>query len=83
MVRKEQVPPATPRPLTVSQNGTPEASITDIQLEIVQENISNPDRCELPLLGYCRSPRSIRCLRGDFSTNHKLEEGHTWNVSIP
>ncbi|XP_045632422.1 sodium/myo-inositol cotransporter 2 [Ursus americanus] len=46
MVRKEQVPPATPRPLTVSQNGTPEASITDIQLEIVQENISNPDRCD-------------------------------------
>uniref|UniRef100_A0A7N5K585 Sodium/myo-inositol cotransporter 2 n=1 Tax=Ailuropoda melanoleuca TaxID=9646 RepID=A0A7N5K585_AILME len=46
MVRKEQVPPATPRPPTVSQNGTPEAGITDIQLEIVQENISNPDRCD-------------------------------------
>uniref|UniRef100_A0A8C7AMM5 Sodium/myo-inositol cotransporter 2 n=1 Tax=Neovison vison TaxID=452646 RepID=A0A8C7AMM5_NEOVI len=45
-VQKEQVPPATPQPLTISQNGTPEASITNIQLEIVQENISKPHSCD-------------------------------------
>ncbi|KAM8951502.1 sodium/myo-inositol cotransporter 2 isoform 2-T2 [Lycaon pictus] len=46
IVQKEQVPPATPLPLTISQNGTPEASVTNIQLEIVQENISQCHSCD-------------------------------------
>ncbi|XP_077930802.1 sodium/myo-inositol cotransporter 2 isoform X5 [Halichoerus grypus] len=46
MVQKEQVPPATPQTLTISPNGTPEASITNIQLEIVQENRAKPHCCD-------------------------------------
>ncbi|XP_042777498.1 sodium/myo-inositol cotransporter 2 isoform X2 [Panthera leo] len=47
MVQKEQpLPPATPLPLPVSQNGTPETSITTIQLEMIQENISKPHSCD-------------------------------------
>ncbi|XP_058426555.1 sodium/myo-inositol cotransporter 2 isoform X2 [Diceros bicornis minor] len=46
-VQKEQVPPATPLPLTLSQNGTPEASSTSIQLEIVQENMSETHSCDV------------------------------------
>ncbi|XP_041602950.1 sodium/myo-inositol cotransporter 2 isoform X1 [Vulpes lagopus] len=46
IVQKEQVPSATPLPLTISQNGTPEASVTNIQLEIVQENISQCHSCD-------------------------------------
>ncbi|XP_068823618.1 sodium/myo-inositol cotransporter 2 isoform X4 [Capricornis sumatraensis] len=40
VVQKEQVPSATPPPLTLPQNGTPEASGTNIQFEMVQENMS-------------------------------------------
>ncbi|XP_029803420.1 sodium/myo-inositol cotransporter 2 [Suricata suricatta] len=40
--KDQQLPPATPLPLPVSHNGTPETSITTIQLEMVQENISKP-----------------------------------------
>ncbi|XP_046943503.1 sodium/myo-inositol cotransporter 2 isoform X4 [Lynx rufus] len=47
MVQKEQpLPPATPLPHPVSQNGTPETSITTIQLEMIQENISKPHSCD-------------------------------------
>nr|XP_045731141.1 sodium/myo-inositol cotransporter 2 isoform X4 [Mirounga angustirostris] len=46
MVQKDQVPPATPQTLTISPNGTSEASITNIQLEIVQENIAKPHCCD-------------------------------------
>uniref|UniRef100_A0A8C9KRB5 Sodium/myo-inositol cotransporter 2 n=1 Tax=Panthera tigris altaica TaxID=74533 RepID=A0A8C9KRB5_PANTA len=47
MVQKEQpLPPATPLPLPISQNGTPETSITTIQLEMIQENISKPHSCD-------------------------------------
>ncbi|XP_049494408.1 LOW QUALITY PROTEIN: sodium/myo-inositol cotransporter 2 [Panthera uncia] len=47
MVQKEQpLPPETPLPLPVSQNGTPETSITTIQLEMIQENISKPHSCD-------------------------------------
>ncbi|XP_004373405.1 sodium/myo-inositol cotransporter 2 isoform X1 [Trichechus manatus latirostris] len=42
VVRKEQVPPL---PLTLPQNGTPESSSTSIQLEIVQENMSQTHSC--------------------------------------
>uniref|UniRef100_A0A8C3VSR1 Sodium/myo-inositol cotransporter 2 n=1 Tax=Catagonus wagneri TaxID=51154 RepID=A0A8C3VSR1_9CETA len=44
---KEQVPPATPVPVTLSQNGTPETSSTNIQLEIVQENTSKTHSCDM------------------------------------
>ncbi|XP_062955196.1 sodium/myo-inositol cotransporter 2 isoform X2 [Cynocephalus volans] len=40
VVQKEQVPPAMPLRLTLSQNGTSEASSTSIQFDIVQENTS-------------------------------------------
>nr|XP_020137008.1 sodium/myo-inositol cotransporter 2 isoform X3 [Microcebus murinus] len=40
VVQKEQVPPASPLPVTLSQNGTPEASSTTIQLDIARENMS-------------------------------------------
>uniref|UniRef100_G1DFX5 Sodium/myo-inositol cotransporter 2 n=1 Tax=Capra hircus TaxID=9925 RepID=G1DFX5_CAPHI len=46
VVQKEQVPSATPPPLTLSQNGTPEASSTNIQFEMVQENMSKPHSCD-------------------------------------
>ncbi|KAM9211185.1 sodium/myo-inositol cotransporter 2 isoform 3-T3 [Dugong dugon] len=42
VVRKEQLPPL---PLTLPQNGTPESSSTSIQLEIVQENMSQTHSC--------------------------------------
>ncbi|XP_061065971.1 sodium/myo-inositol cotransporter 2 [Eubalaena glacialis] len=47
MVQKEQVPPATPPPLTLSQNRTPEASRTNIQFEIVQENMPKTHSCDM------------------------------------
>ncbi|XP_059754971.1 sodium/myo-inositol cotransporter 2 isoform X2 [Balaenoptera ricei] len=47
MVQKEQVPPATPLPLTLSQNRTPEASGTNIQFEIVQENMPKTHSCDM------------------------------------
>ncbi|XP_068380121.1 sodium/myo-inositol cotransporter 2 isoform X1 [Eschrichtius robustus] len=47
MVQKEQVPPATPPPLTLSQNRTPEASGTNIQFEIVQENMPKTHSCDM------------------------------------
>ncbi|XP_021574461.1 sodium/myo-inositol cotransporter 2 isoform X2 [Carlito syrichta] len=47
MVQKEEVPPATPLPLTLSQNETPETSSTSIQFEIVQENTSKTHGCEV------------------------------------
>uniref|UniRef100_A0A8C6RMV0 Sodium/myo-inositol cotransporter 2 n=1 Tax=Nannospalax galili TaxID=1026970 RepID=A0A8C6RMV0_NANGA len=40
IVQKDPVPPATPLPPTLSQNGAAEATSTSIQLEIVQENMS-------------------------------------------
>ncbi|KAM7228222.1 hypothetical protein CapIbe_020676 [Capra ibex] len=46
VVQKEQVPSATPPPLTLSQNGTPEASSTNIQFEMVQENMSKTHSCD-------------------------------------
>ncbi|XP_063082763.1 sodium/myo-inositol cotransporter 2 isoform X2 [Cavia porcellus] len=46
VVQKEQVPPEIPLPPTVSQNGTPEATSTSIQFEIVQENISKNHNCD-------------------------------------
>uniref|UniRef100_A0A8C6G1F2 Sodium/myo-inositol cotransporter 2 n=1 Tax=Moschus moschiferus TaxID=68415 RepID=A0A8C6G1F2_MOSMO len=46
VVQKEQVPSATPPPLTLSQNGTPEASGTNIQFEMVQENMSKTHSCD-------------------------------------
>ncbi|XP_007105692.2 sodium/myo-inositol cotransporter 2 isoform X5 [Physeter macrocephalus] len=47
MVQKEQVPPATPPPLTLSQNRTAEASRTNIQFEIVQENMPKTHSCDM------------------------------------
>ncbi|XP_022444207.2 sodium/myo-inositol cotransporter 2 isoform X3 [Delphinapterus leucas] len=47
MVQKEQVPPATPPPLTLSQNRTPEASRTNVQFEIVQENMPQNHSCDM------------------------------------
>ncbi|XP_057605077.1 sodium/myo-inositol cotransporter 2 isoform X1 [Hippopotamus amphibius kiboko] len=47
MVQKEQVPPATPPPLTLSQHGTPEASSTNMQFEMVQENLSKAHSCDM------------------------------------
>nr|XP_058892972.1 sodium/myo-inositol cotransporter 2 isoform X2 [Kogia breviceps] len=47
MIQKEQVPPATPLPLTLSQNRTPEASRTNIQFEIVQENMPKTHSCDM------------------------------------
>ncbi|XP_077616604.1 sodium/myo-inositol cotransporter 2 isoform X3 [Crocuta crocuta] len=44
--KEQQLPPATPLPLPVSQNGAPESSITTIQLEIIQENTSRPHSCD-------------------------------------
>ncbi|EHB05807.1 Sodium/myo-inositol cotransporter 2 [Heterocephalus glaber] len=40
VVQKEQVPPGPPLPPTASQNGAPEATSTNVQFEIVQENTS-------------------------------------------
>uniref|UniRef100_A0A8C5KCI6 Sodium/myo-inositol cotransporter 2 n=2 Tax=Jaculus jaculus TaxID=51337 RepID=A0A8C5KCI6_JACJA len=45
MVQKNPVPLATPLPPTLSQNGTSEATSTDIQLEIIQENMSKTQNC--------------------------------------
>uniref|UniRef100_A0A8C0AGE0 Sodium/myo-inositol cotransporter 2 n=1 Tax=Bos mutus grunniens TaxID=30521 RepID=A0A8C0AGE0_BOSMU len=47
VVQKEQVPSATPPPLTLSQNGTPEASGTNTQFEMVQENLSKTHSCDM------------------------------------
>ncbi|XP_059976058.1 sodium/myo-inositol cotransporter 2 isoform X4 [Mesoplodon densirostris] len=47
MVQKEQVPPATPPPLALSQNRTPEASRTNVQFEIVQENMPQNHSCDM------------------------------------
>ncbi|XP_006071211.4 sodium/myo-inositol cotransporter 2 [Bubalus bubalis] len=47
VVQKEQVPSATPPPLTLSQNGTPEASSTNTQFEMVQENLSKTHSCDM------------------------------------
>ncbi|XP_059978638.1 sodium/myo-inositol cotransporter 2 isoform X4 [Lagenorhynchus albirostris] len=47
MVQKEQVSPATPPPLTLSQNRTPEASRTNVQFEIVQENMPQNHSCDM------------------------------------
>ncbi|KAM9725600.1 sodium/myo-inositol cotransporter 2 isoform 3-T3 [Dama dama] len=47
VVQKEQVPSATPPPLTLSHNGTPEASGTNIQFEMVQENMSKTHSCDM------------------------------------
>ncbi|XP_006148352.1 sodium/myo-inositol cotransporter 2 isoform X2 [Tupaia chinensis] len=44
-VQKEQISPASPLPLTPSQNGTTEATSTSIQFEIVQENTSKTHSC--------------------------------------
>ncbi|XP_012635604.3 sodium/myo-inositol cotransporter 2 isoform X1 [Microcebus murinus] len=46
VVQKEQVPPASPLPVTLSQNGTPEASSTTIQLDIARENMSKTCSCD-------------------------------------
>ncbi|XP_012867178.1 PREDICTED: sodium/myo-inositol cotransporter 2 [Dipodomys ordii] len=40
IVQKDQVQPATALPLTLTQNGTPEATSTSIQLEMAQDNKS-------------------------------------------
>ncbi|XP_069342012.1 sodium/myo-inositol cotransporter 2 isoform X5 [Eulemur rufifrons] len=45
--QKEQVPPAIPLPVTLSQNGTPEATSTIIQLDIVRENVSKNHSCDV------------------------------------
>ncbi|KAK2496440.1 hypothetical protein MC885_013279 [Smutsia gigantea] len=47
MIQKELGPPAAPLPLTLPQNGTPEASGTNIQLEIIQENVSKTHSCDM------------------------------------
>ncbi|XP_019843962.2 sodium/myo-inositol cotransporter 2 [Bos indicus] len=47
VVQKEQVPSATLPPLTLSQNGTPEASGTNTQFEMVQENLSKTHSCDM------------------------------------
>ncbi|KAB0351545.1 hypothetical protein FD754_016402 [Muntiacus muntjak] len=47
VVQKEQVPSATPPPLSLSHNGTPEASGTNIQFEMVQENMSKTHSCDM------------------------------------
>nr|XP_020015322.1 sodium/myo-inositol cotransporter 2 isoform X2 [Castor canadensis] len=47
IVQKNQVPPATLPPPTLSQNGTPEGTSTSIQLEMVQENISKTHNCDV------------------------------------
>ncbi|XP_061257450.1 sodium/myo-inositol cotransporter 2 [Bos javanicus] len=47
VVQKEQVPSATPPPLTLSQNGTPEASSTNTQFEMVQETLSKTHSCDM------------------------------------
>ncbi|XP_006193167.1 sodium/myo-inositol cotransporter 2 [Camelus ferus] len=47
LVQKEQVPPATPLPPTLSQNGTSEAGSTNIQFEMVQESTSKPHSSDM------------------------------------
>ncbi|KAM5330657.1 sodium/myo-inositol cotransporter 2 isoform 2-T2 [Glossophaga mutica] len=47
IVHKEQVPPASPLPPILSQNGTAEASSTNIQLDTVQENMSKTHSCDV------------------------------------
>ncbi|XP_045398771.1 sodium/myo-inositol cotransporter 2 [Lemur catta] len=46
-VQKEQVPPAIPLPVTLSQNGTPEATSTSSQFDIVRENVSKNHSCDV------------------------------------
>uniref|UniRef100_A0A8D2E0T9 Sodium/myo-inositol cotransporter 2 n=1 Tax=Sciurus vulgaris TaxID=55149 RepID=A0A8D2E0T9_SCIVU len=46
-VQKEPMPPAIPLPLTLSQNGAPEATSTCIQNEMVQENMSKTHSCDV------------------------------------
>ncbi|XP_031288885.2 sodium/myo-inositol cotransporter 2 [Camelus dromedarius] len=47
LVQKEQVPPTTPLPPTLSQNGTSEAGSTNIQFEMVQESTSKPHSSDM------------------------------------
>ncbi|XP_055155172.1 sodium/myo-inositol cotransporter 2 isoform X1 [Symphalangus syndactylus] len=48
VVQKEQVPPAAPLSLTLSQNGMPEASSSSsVQFEMVQENMSKTHSCDM------------------------------------
>ncbi|XP_076997615.1 sodium/myo-inositol cotransporter 2 isoform X1 [Tamandua tetradactyla] len=47
LVQKEQVPSASPLPLTLPQNGTPEGSSTSTQFEIVQEDMSKNQSCDV------------------------------------
>ncbi|XP_019062944.1 sodium/myo-inositol cotransporter 2 isoform X4 [Fukomys damarensis] len=46
VAQKEQVPPEAPLPPTASQNRTPEATSTNIQFQIVQENTSKTHSCD-------------------------------------
>lgn len=66
MIQKELGPPAAPLPLTLPQNGTPEASSTNIQLETIQENVSKTHSCELPLLSYSRNFKKHSVFKGRF-----------------
>ncbi|XP_036772811.2 sodium/myo-inositol cotransporter 2 isoform X1 [Manis pentadactyla] len=47
MIQKELGPPTAPLPLTLPQNGTLEASGTNIQLEIIEENVSKTHSCDM------------------------------------
>lgn len=51
MVHKEQVPPATPTPITLALKGPVEASSRDLPLEALQGSEAKLHRCEwLPQL---------------------------------
>ncbi|XP_072607433.1 sodium/myo-inositol cotransporter 2 isoform X3 [Vulpes vulpes] len=82
IVQKEQVPPATPLPLTISQNGTPEASVTNIQLEIVQENISQCHSSRRVESGIQRDKQAGRCTRPRGGDSH-ISGAERWPLDFP
>lgn len=64
VAQKDSAPPENPLPLTLSQNGTTEATSTSIQLETVQENTTKAHSGELPLVSFTVELRSVVCSGG-------------------
>lgn len=64
VAQKDSAPPEIPLSLTLSQNGTTEATGTSIQLETVQENTTKAHSGELPLVSVIEELKK-HCIQGD------------------
>lgn len=81
MAQKDSVPPENPLSLTISQNGTTEATVTSIQLESVQEATTKAHSGELPLVSAVEELK--HCMFRGILPDHHLERGKVMNFSIP